>query len=92
MIRNFKNKGLKELFETNKTSKIRQDLVKRTVIRLDRLEQASEINQLNLPGFNLHPLGGFTPTRYSIHINGPWCLTFSFESGDAFDVDIEQYH
>jgi proteic killer suppression protein len=29
--------------------------------------------------------------RYSVHVNGPWCLTFEFEDGDACRVDFEQY-
>jgi proteic killer suppression protein len=48
--------------------------------------------QMNLPGFDFHPLRGFVPTRYSVHVNGPWCITFEFDSGDAFRVDFEQYH
>ena len=47
---------------------------------------------MNLPGFNFHALNGFSPTRYSVHVNGPWCLTFEFEDGDAVRVDFEQYH
>ena len=35
---------------------------------------------------------GHKPPRYSIHVNGPWCLTFEFEEGDAHRVDFEQYH
>ena len=47
---------------------------------------------MNIPGFNFHALGGFVPTRYTVHINGPWCLTFEFDAGDALRVDFEQYH
>lgn len=44
-----------------------------------------------LPGFNFHPLVG-KPKRYSIHVNGPWTITFGWEAGEAVDVDLEQYH
>lgn len=47
---------------------------------------------MDLPGFNFHPLQGFVPTRYSVHINGPWCLTFAFADSSAIAVDFEQYH
>ena len=47
---------------------------------------------MNLPGFDFHPLGGYVPTRYSVHVNGPWTITFGFEKGDATRVDFEQYH
>ena len=30
--------------------------------------------------------------RYTIHVNGPWCITFEFEEGDAYRIDFEQYH
>ena len=40
----------------------------------------------------LLPLRGFKPTRYSAHVNGPWCITFEFEEGDARRGDFEQYH
>jgi proteic killer suppression protein len=32
------------------------------------------------------------PARYTIHLNGPWCLIFEFEDGDAWRVDFDQYH
>lgn len=47
---------------------------------------------MNLPGFDYHALSGFNPTRYTVHVNGPWCITFEFEDGDALRVDFEQYH
>ncbi len=48
--------------------------------------------QMNLPGFAFHALKGFAPPRYTVHVNGPWCITFAFEAGDAWRVDFEQYH
>ena len=47
---------------------------------------------MNLPGFDFHALKGFVPVRYTVHVNGPWCITFEFEKGDAWRVDFEQYH
>lgn len=47
---------------------------------------------MNLPGFDFHALKGFEPVRYSVHVNGPWCITFEFHYGDAFRIDLEQYH
>jgi proteic killer suppression protein len=46
---------------------------------------------MNVPGFDFHALRG-TPPRYTVHINGPWCITFAFEDADACRVDLEQYH
>ncbi|CDZ56480.1 Hypothetical protein NGAL_HAMBI2566_10300 [Neorhizobium galegae bv. orientalis] len=47
---------------------------------------------MNLPGFDFHALNGFDATRYTVHVNGPWCVTFEFDGRDAVRVDFEQYH
>jgi proteic killer suppression protein len=47
---------------------------------------------MNVPGFDFHSLQGFDPKRYSVHVNGPWCITFEFGDGEARRVDFEQYH
>ncbi len=59
------------------------------MIRLDALDQAETLTELNIPGFSLHGLHGM-PKRYSIHVNGPWCITFEWDVGDAWRVDLEQ--
>ncbi len=64
----------------------------RLLRRLDVIDRATVREDLNVPGFDFHPLRGFGPVRYSIHVNGPWCITFEFEDGDASGVDFEQYH
>lgn len=88
----FNHKGLENLFYTGETSKIDKKLHNRILRRLDVLNAARSTQDLNVPGFNFHPLNGFRPTRYSIHVNGPWCLTFEFEDETALRVDLEQYH
>jgi hypothetical protein len=45
---------------------------------------------LNVPGFNFHGLQGI-PKRYSIHVNGPWCITFEWEEDEALRVDLESH-
>jgi len=92
MIKTFRHKALAELFAKGKSSKIDAKLQKRILIRLDRLDAAERPEDMNLPGFNFHTMMGFTPARYTIHVNGPWCITFEFEHGDATRVDFEQYH
>jgi hypothetical protein len=42
----------------------------------------------NLPGYDFHGLHG-KPKRYTVHVSGPWCVTFEFEEGDAWRVDLE---
>jgi len=91
MIRSFRHKGLAELFENGRSPRIGQKLQTRALRRLDALEQADALTDLNVPGFDFHGLQG-TPKRYSIHVNGPWCITFEWEDGDALRVDLKQYH
>ncbi len=45
-----------------------------------------------VPRFDFRALRGFKPTRYSVHVNGPWCITFEFEDGNACRVEFGQYH
>lgn len=91
MIRSFRNRALAALWERGDTSRIRPDLVKRLTLRLSRQDAALGPEKMNLPGFNFHHLRG-KPTRYTVHVNGPWCLTFEWEGEDAVGVDLEQYH
>jgi proteic killer suppression protein len=91
MIRGFKHKGLAELFEHGHSLKVRQDIKSRSLRLLDAIDQAESLKELNVPGFNFHGLHGM-PKRYSIHINGPWYITFEWEDGDALKIDLEQYH
>jgi toxin HigB-1 len=91
MIVSFRHKGLKELLETRRSAKVNPDLQKRAWLRLAALDSATALRELNQPGFDFHALKG-KPQRYSIHINGPWAITFEWESGNAARVDLEQYH
>jgi proteic killer suppression protein len=92
VIRSFKSKGLAELWEKGRTGKIDAKMQTRILRRLDRLDVIVRPEEMNVPGFDFHPLRGFKPPRYSAHVNGPWCITFEFKDGDACRVDFEQYH
>jgi proteic killer suppression protein len=91
VIRSFRNKALERLWLTGRSAKIRPDLKSRCLRRLDALNEASTPRDMNIPGFNFHGLRG-KPKRYSVHVNGPWCVTFGWDENDAVDVDLEQYH
>lgn len=92
MIRSFVSKGLAELWSTGATRRINVTFHRRVLRRLDALDIAASPQEMNIPGFDFHALAGFDPTRYTVHVNGPWCITFAFDAGDAVDVDFEQYH
>jgi toxin HigB-1 len=89
MIGSFRSKGLEELWRTGTTKKIDQRMAKRIMRRLEALNLAGRPEELNIPGFNFHRLDN---GRYTLHVNGPWCITFEFEKDDAYRVDYEQYH
>jgi proteic killer suppression protein len=91
MIRSFRNRALAALWNRNDASRIRRDLVARVLFRLNALDAATHLEGLNIAGFNFHRLRG-RPVRYTIHVNGPWCVTFEWEGEDAVRVDLEQYH
>jgi len=55
------------------------------------LDHGTTLADLRVPGFEFHALRG-SPKRYSLHVNGPWCITFEWIDGDAWRVDLEQYH
>jgi len=91
MIGSIKHKGLEELFETGKSRHVAPELRKRILKRLDAISAAFRPEELQLPGFDFHALRGL-PKRYSVHVNGPWCLTFGWDDKFAIRIDLEQYH
>ena len=92
MIKTWKHKGLKTLFLTGNKKGVRTDMADRIRRRLDVLDAANSLKALGLPGFRFHPLGGDMKGKYSIRVTGNWRLTFRFEDGDIFDIDLEDYH
>lgn len=92
MIKSFKHKGLRELFLKGSLKGIRPDMADRIRRRLDVLDAADSLQALGLPGFRLHPLSGTMSGRYSIRVTGNWRITFRFENGDVFNVNLEDYH
>jgi proteic killer suppression protein len=91
MIKSFVHKGLRELLETGQSSKVAAHLGGRALRRLDAIDAAKVPEALNIPGFDFHALQG-SPKRYSVHVNGPWCITFEWQGEDALRVDLENYH
>jgi proteic killer suppression protein len=92
VIKTFKSKALADLWEKGRSAKIDARFYERIFRRLDRLDAVVTPQEMNIGGFQFHPLRGFAPTRYSMHVNGPWCITFEFADGNAYQVNFEQYH
>jgi toxin HigB-1 len=91
MIKSFRHRGLKELFEKGQSRRVAPDLQTRIIRRLDVIKAAKRPDDMNIPGFDFHALRG-KPQRYTVHVNGPWCVTFGWEDDGAIEVDLEQYH
>ena len=91
VIKSFRHKGLKELFLKGHTPKIRLDLQRRSLARLGALDHATEPEDLNVHGFHFHGLHG-RAKRYSIRVSGPWRIASEWIDGNAWRVDLEQYH
>ena len=53
---------------------------------------ALRLEDMRIQGFDFHALRGFVPTRYTVHINGPWRITFEFDGENVLQLDFEQYH
>lgn len=92
MIKSFKHKGLRILFETGKATGVQPSHTKRLRMQLAALDTAQEIGDMDLPGYRLHPLQGRLDGRWSITVNGNWRMTFEFRDGNAYVLDYEDYH
>ncbi len=92
MIATFRSKALKRVWEKDDIRFLNPQHVKKIEVILDALNIASTVEMMNTAGSDFHKLSGFNPVRWSVHVNGNWCITFSFEDGEAFAVDYEDYH
>jgi len=92
MIVSFRHKGLQLLFEQGDRRKVLSDHVARIARILARLEEASEVGNMDLPGFRLHLLKGDLAGYWSVTVSGNWRIVFRFEGGHARNVDLIDYH
>jgi proteic killer suppression protein len=92
MIQRFRHKGLKRLFEKGETKRIRADLLEKIENILFVLSRARKPEDMDLPGFHLHPLKGDMKGLWAVTVRANWRVTFRFEEGEACDVDLVDYH
>jgi proteic killer suppression protein len=78
MIKSFRHKALGELWATGRSAKLDARMQGRILERLDALDAAETPEDMNIPGFDFHALKG-KPKRYTVHVNGPWCITFELK-------------
>ena len=92
MIRSFKHRALKRLYESADRSGIRTDLVDKAERILTALDAATTPHALDVPGYRLHPLKGDWKGFWSVTVRANWRIIFRFEGEDAFDVELIDYH
>ena len=92
MIRSFRHKGLRLLYEKGDRRKVSTVLADKVDRILARLDQAACEEDLNLPGYRLHLLKGDLAGFWSVTVNGNWRVIFRFQDGHANDVDLVDYH
>lgn len=93
MIESFANTETERLFATGKSRRLPPDILRRAVMRLTQLDAATVVEDMRQPPSNrLEALGGKRAGQWSIRINDQWRVCFRFERGNAFDVEIVDYH
>ncbi len=92
MIQSFRHKGLKRLYEEDDPRWIKAEHAEKLRDILARLDAAATVEDMDLPGFRLHPLKGGMKGLYSIVVRANWRVVFRFVNGHAADIDLVDYH
>ena len=94
MIVSFKHKGLAKFFYDGDGSKLPAQQLERIRLILFVLDTADSLDDINVPGFNLHPLKGDKKGLWAVKVNGNYRIVFGFEAAkvEVYDVDYMDYH
>jgi proteic killer suppression protein len=92
MIKSFRHKGLKRLYEDDDPRGVMAEHLKKLRNILARLDAANSAEDMNLPGFNLHSLKGRLRGFMAVTVRANWRVIFRFVEGHAFEVDYLDYH
>ena len=92
MIKSFRHKGIQKFFETGSKAGIQSDHSQKLSRQLSVLDSATGPEELDIPGWRIHPLKDDLVGHWSIRVSGNWRLTFKFEGDDAILVDYQDYH
>jgi len=92
MIRSFRHKGLRRMFEDDDRRGVGAREVDKIARILARLNQSRAPQDMAVPGFRLHPLRGDLKGFWAVSVSGNWRVIFRFEGEDAVDVDLVDYH
>ena len=92
MIKSFRHRGLRRLYDRAEASGVRADQLRRIQQVLIDLDTSKSPMEMNLPGYRLHQLKGDLKGYWSVTISGNWRVIFRFEREEACDVDLVDYH
>lgn len=93
MIKTFADRQTRDLFLAGESKRLPPDIVRRATRKLEYLDLADSLSDLKVPPSNrLHKLDRDRKGRYSISVNDQWRICFRFIDGDAYDVEITDYH
>ena len=92
MIIRFPHKGLERLFASGDTRGVSAQQAKRLRRLLASLSTATSPLNMNIAGYQLHPLVGERKGEWAVSVSGNWRLVFRFEGENATDVDLVDYH
>ena len=93
MIKTFTDRHTQELYENGKSKRFPPDIWKRALRKLSYLDVATGLDDLKVPPSNrLHELERDRKGQYSISVSGQWRICFRFVDGDAYDVELTDYH
>ena len=92
MIKRFQHRGLKRLYEDDDRRGIKAEHVEKVRRILAQLKSSLRQEDMDIPGFRLHPLKGDLAGFWSVTVRANWRIIFRFEDGDVTDVDLIDYH
>jgi toxin HigB-1 len=92
MIRSFRHRGLKRLYERDDASQIHAAYRKKVARILADLDSARSPQDMDFPGLRLHPLTGDLKGFWSVTVSANWRIIFRFHDADVVDVDLVDYH
>jgi len=93
MIQTFADKRTADLFATGAPRGLPPDVIRRAVRKLEYINLATSLDDLRTPpGNRLHALKGNRHGQYAIAVNDQWRICFRFVDGDAYDVEVCDYH
>ena len=93
MIKTFADRRTQELYATGRSKRFLPDVVRRAIRKLEYVDLAARLDDLKVPlGNRLNALERDRVGQHSISVNDQWRICFRFVDGDAYDVEIADYH